>query len=30
LYYKLRTIEAENPEKVKNSWQPQLKIYWFL
>jgi len=27
--YKLRTIEAENPSKVKNS-EPQLRIYWFL
>jgi len=27
--YKLRTIEAKNPSKVKNS-EPQLKIYWFL
>jgi len=31
--YKLRTdkrtIEAENPKKVKNS-QPTLRIYWFL
>jgi len=25
----LRTIEAENPSKAKNS-QPQLTIYWFL
>jgi len=26
---KLRTIEAKNPLKGKNS-QPQVKIYWFL
>jgi len=27
--YKLRTIEAENPEQVKKS-QPQLKMNWYL
>jgi len=27
--YKLRTIEAKNAKKVKNS-QPQLRIYWLL
>jgi len=27
--FQVRTTEAENPKKVKNS-KPQLRIYWFL